>query len=585
MSTNQKFYTNERNVQMVISLLKANGIRKVIASPGTTNITFVASLQQDPWFEIYSSSEERSAAYMACGLAAETGEPVVLSCTGATASRNYMSGLTEAYYRKLPVLAVTSNQGISKVGNLVAQNIDRSSIPNDIAVCSVQVPTVKDAEDEWHCQLLINKAMQALKHRGGGPVHINLSTSYSDDYSVKELPETRCVRRITPYDALPALPNGRIAIFIGSHKTFSPEETQAIDAFCAAHNAVVFCDHTSDYKGKYRALLSLVCTQAKFWTNLRKMELLIHIGEVTGDYYSIGLAAGQVWRISEDGEMRDLFKKLTYLFDMPEKQFFLKYSEGVTPKDDSYLNECKRVYKWVYDSMPDVPFSNIWMAKHLAPRLPENSVMHLGILNTLRSWNFFEVPASVRTYCNVGGFGIDGNISTLIGSSLADDKKLYYGVFGDLAFFYDMNSLGNRHLRNNLRIMLINNGRGTEFRNYGHKGHAFGEAADPFIAAAGHFGQQSPALVRHYAEDLGFEYFSASSKEEFIEKAERFLTAGITDKPMLFEVFTNYADESNALETTRTYMAKLAEAGKESARKEKEKKSKLSIGALFGRKN
>ena len=98
----KKYYTVERNVQIVIALLKANGIKRVIASPGKTNMTFVGSIQQDPFFEIYSSVDERSAAYLACGMAAETGEPVVLSCTGATASRNYMPGLTEAYYRRDP---------------------------------------------------------------------------------------------------------------------------------------------------------------------------------------------------------------------------------------------------------------------------------------------------------------------------------------------------------------------------------------------------------------------------------------------------------------------------------------------------
>ena len=95
-------YTDEKNTQIVLGLLKAHGIRKVVASPGTTNIRLVASMQQDEWFEMYSSVDERSAAYIACGLAAQSGEPVVLSCTGATASRNYMPGLTEALYLLLP---------------------------------------------------------------------------------------------------------------------------------------------------------------------------------------------------------------------------------------------------------------------------------------------------------------------------------------------------------------------------------------------------------------------------------------------------------------------------------------------------
>ena len=59
------YYTVERNVQIVLSLLKSYGIHKVIASPGTTNVTLVASMQSDPWFEMYSSIDERSAAYMA----------------------------------------------------------------------------------------------------------------------------------------------------------------------------------------------------------------------------------------------------------------------------------------------------------------------------------------------------------------------------------------------------------------------------------------------------------------------------------------------------------------------------------------
>ena len=64
------YYTSERNVLIVLALMKAHGIRKMIASPGTTNLTLIASLQQDSFFEMYSAPDERSAAYMACGLPA-----------------------------------------------------------------------------------------------------------------------------------------------------------------------------------------------------------------------------------------------------------------------------------------------------------------------------------------------------------------------------------------------------------------------------------------------------------------------------------------------------------------------------------
>ena len=231
---------------------------------------------------------------------------------------------------------------------------------------------------------------------------------------------------------------------------------------------------------------------------------------------------------------------------MPEKDFFLHYAHG--KKEDAYLKACEEEYATVLSRIPELPFSNIWMARQLSQSIPANSVLHLGILNTLRSWNFFEIPRSVLSYCNVGGFGIDGDMSSLIGASLAHPDKLYFGILGDLAFFYDMNVLGNHHVGKNVRILLINNGRGTEFRNYNHPGSAFGEDADRYIAAAGHFGNKSPLLVKHMAEDLGYRYLSASNKEEFMSVVADFTNPDLSEQSIIFEVFTNSKDESDALE-------------------------------------
>lgn len=543
-----KYYTNEKNAQVIIGLLKAHGIRKVIASPGTTNMALVVSMKNDQYFQVYSSVDERSAAYMACGLAAESGEPVVISCTGATASRNYLSGLTEAYYRKLPVLAITSTQAVAKVGHHIAQIIDRSSIQNDVVKISVTLPIVKDDDDLWDCEIKVNKAILELKRQGGGPVHINLPTTYSPLYETKELPNFRVIDRIVEHSEFPELPLGKVAIFIGARTTMSLQLTQSIDNFCASNDAVVFCDHTSSYKGKYRVLYALAAGQEMFDHTANKPDLLIHIGEVSGDYYSLGNIGKQVWRVSEDGEIRDTFKKLFYIFEMSEQNFFEYYVKKDESDKDGYLRACKKHLVELYNKLPEIPFSNIWIASKIAHKIPENSTIHFGILNSLRSWNFFELPKSVLSASNVGGFGIDGGVSSLVGASLANKEKLFFGIIGDLAFFYDMNVVGNRHVTNNLRIMLVNNGKGTEFRLSSHPAEAFGDAADDYIAAAGHFGNKSQHLVKHYAQDLGFEYLTATNKENFENTYARFLTPQMTNKPILFEVFTHSPDESDALE-------------------------------------
>ena len=544
----KRFYTNERNVQIVIALLKAHGIHRVIVSPGTTNMTFVVSIENDPWFHIWSSVDERSASYLACGMAAETGEPVVISCTGATASRNYMPGLTEAYYRKLPVLAITSTRGNYKIGHLIDQQIDRRNIPNDIAIESVTIPMIKDYEDERFCEIEANKAILALKLNGGGPVHINMYTRYSHDFSVREIPHVNTIYRHTIYDKeWPSIPHdGRIVVRIGSHADFTEEQTSAIDEFCATYDAVVCCDHTSGYRGKYEVHGQLVFGQQMWQSSLRNTNLCIHIGEVSGDQFCV--YAKHTWRVSPDGALRDTFGNLRRVFMMHEIDFFNHYKKEDCNHTE-YLDSLNKEIDEIKNKIPNLPFSNIWMAQQMHDKLPKGCEIHFGIYHSLRSWNFFKLPMGIQAKCNVGGFGIDGGVSSMIGASLSNSDKLFFGVFGDLAFFYDMNVIGNRHVGNNVRILLINNGKGNEFRNYGHPCFFLGDEADKYIAAAGHYGNMSNLLVKNYAENLGYDYLKAANKEEFISGIEHFLSPHIGDRPILFEVFTETDDESNALET------------------------------------
>lgn len=543
------YYTSERNTQILIALLKAHGIRRIIASPGSTNICLVASLQHDPYFEIYSSVDERSAAYMACGMVAESGEPVALSCTGATASRNYVPALTEAFYRKLPVLAITSSHQNSHIGHNIPQVTDRRSPMPDIAKLSVQLPIVHDEEDVWECEVKINQALLELKRHGGGPVHINLPTLYSQDYSVQTLPSVRVIYRYTEQDTFPDFPEKEAAILVGAHLVWSERLTKAVDRFCERYNGVVLCDLTSNYNGKYGVQANLVAIQQQYRATCTSPKIMIHIGDISGAYMKLN--PKQVWRVNPDGEIRDTFKKLTNVFEMEEITFFERYANQAVEDNPchKYYDEWQHEYQLISEKVPDIPFSSVWIAQQTAPLLPVGSALHLGILNSLRTWNYFRAAESVRGYSNVGGFGIDGCVSSLLGASLVNPQTLFFGVVGDLAFFYDMNSLGNRHIGRNLRIMLVNNGVGFEMKYYKCVAPIeayFGDRADEFIAAKGHFGKMSRNLVKHYAEDLGFAYLTASNKEEYLEVLPSFIQPNLTEKPILLEVFTDEKQENDA---------------------------------------
>ena len=549
-------YTDARNAQLVIALLKEYCIRNIIASPGTTNVPFVYSVQNDSFFNIYSAIDERSAAYMACGLAAESGEPVVLSCTGATASRDYMPGLTEAFYRKLPVLALTSMHFTEDIGNLSTQILDRSVIPNDIARYHTSLEMIENermAKDE---ELRINIALSELTRDGGGPVAVQLITDGNYTFSATSLPKVNRINRFLPekISEWPELPdNAKIAVLLGVHRTFSATESEMLEHFVETHDAVVFSDISSGYHGKFAFGSALACIQLQNnpIRSAFEPDLVIHVGEMTGDYNTMGFLTGlncPVWRVSLDGEFRQHFARLENVFQCSIEFFFSHYASN-KHVESGYRTKWENYDIQLRKRMPEFPFSNIWMAQQLHSMIPAGSIVHPAILSSLSSWDYFPLPKDVRSSANVGGFGIDGCTSALIGASLSS-HELCFCITGDLAFFYDMNSLGCREIGPNLRILLINNGLGMTFKLSNHVGSQIGPSANIFIAAEGHnaaaksvTGNQSPA--RAWAESLGFKYLSASSKEEFNAVKDIF-TSKDSEAPILFECFTHEEDERTA---------------------------------------
>ncbi len=544
-------YSSEKNVQILLSLLKAHHIKRVVASPGSTNVCLVASLQNDPYFEVYSSVDERSAAYMACGMAVETCEPVVLTCTEATASRNYLSAMTEAFYRKIPILVITATNEITLVGQNHPQMIDRSIMSKDAAVKSLFLPILYSPVKERGYINLINEALLELRRKGGGPVHIEYETRYTGDYSVNNLPEVNVTRRITLTDVFPELKKGKIAIISGAHKRWSQRLTENVDRFCKKFDAVVLRDHLNNYQGEYGVDYTIVSSQSGMSFECASFDTVIYIGDVSSAYNKM-FKIKDVWRVNPDGELRNVLcqygGRLKYVFEMPEVSFFEHYGNlDIADGTGTYLDEWKNLVKTLHAEIGELPFSNLWVAQQTTSLLPSNSRLFLGIENTMRSWNFFPTEKSIECYCNTGGFGIDGGVSSMIGASITRPDTLFYMVTGDLSFFYDMNVLGNRHVGKNVRLMVVNNGVGQQFRNPGYAIRYVGEAVNEFIAAAGHFGNKSKTLLKNYAEALGFEYLMASNKDEYLANVNSFCASNIGNKPIVFEVFTETKDETDAL--------------------------------------
>ncbi|SBV95761.1 thiamine pyrophosphate-binding protein [uncultured Dysgonomonas sp.] len=539
-------YTIAKNAQIVLALLKQHNIRHIVISPGATNIPIVQGVQSDPFFTCYSVVDERSAMYFAIGLYLELGVPIATSCTSAQATRNYIPGLTEAFYKHVPILAITASKHPRFTYQEYMQAPNQISLPVDTVKQTFALPYVSNQHDELHCMRLVNEAILELSHRVPGPVQLNVPMLDSEikKISVSKLPQVRTIKRYMEWEEWDvSLKDKKIMIVIGEHRPFTEKQTAALEIFTQTHNAFVYVNHLSNYHGQYAvsANLFLASMSSNVFIQNYKPDILITIGGQTGDYPLYGkLSAGsqfdfEHWRVSEDGKVVDTYDKLTKIFECPFDLFFSRLG-GKDTVQHSYYDQWKELEMSI--SIPeDLPFSNAYLAQQLHNEIPKNSFLNFAILNSLRVWSFFSLDSSITCYSNVAAFGIDGCMSVLLGQSVSTDR-LCFMVIGDLSFFYDMNSLGIRHLKNNIRILLVNNGCGVEFK----LSEIEGTDANPYIAAVGHYNN-----AKGWTEANGFKYLSARNKHEFIQLKDKFINE--SDQSIVFEIFTTAEDESKVLKS------------------------------------
>lgn len=277
-------YSNSNNIDLVVALLKSNNISDLVISPGGTNIPIVKMVQSDDFFHCYSVVDERSAAYVAIGIYLQKRKPVALICTSAQATRNYVPGLTEAFYKHVPILAITMEKHPRFKYQEYMQAPDQTSLPRDSVKRSYELPFISDINDYYYSLRTINEAMLELSHNGLGPVQ--LCIPWLDFPLVDIEPLKRSMKRYLIEDvSTEDLSNKKILLLIGEHLPFTDEEKEAINSFCNRTNSVVYTNHLSNFENTYsvEANFMLLTASSEEIKNIEP-DILISIGGQTGDY-------------------------------------------------------------------------------------------------------------------------------------------------------------------------------------------------------------------------------------------------------------------------------------------------------------
>ena len=535
-------YSNIKSVQFLLAALKSYNIDKVVVSPGNSHNAIVRSLEEDDFFKTYSIVDERSAAFFACGISQELNQPVAICCTAGTAASNYLSGVTEAFRRNVPIVVITADKHPYFLNQNEDQMIDQMSMFETITKSNKSLPIIENDMDSWYCQRLLNEALLELNHNGSGPIHINVPIAkgmlaIDTDFNVLELPKFNRIHRFNLKDSkenwskiFSTLNNKKVLIICGQNSHIKNEEFKLIEQISEKYNCVFAVDKISNLRCGGTLEISRAVRTMSGKGKILTPDIVISIAGNTALDYKFHLKNANVehWLVNESGRIADSFKSLKLVFEGNVIEFLKIMSEF---GDASNGNEYFSNWKECYDSfkMPEFEYSNIYALHSMLTKLPKNSNLNIGNSTNIRLAQYFEIDPSVQIYCNRGVNGIDGCVSTFIGQAAASPEKMNYLVVGDLTFFYDMNALWNRYLNPNIRIMLNNNEGAALFH--------FNQGLEKYPTLNENVAAEHFATAKGWVETQGFKYMSATNKEEFDKNLVEFLATD-TDKPIFFEVFT-----------------------------------------------
>ena len=543
-------YSNLKNVQIIVAMLKKKNIRNVVISPGNSHNAIVRSMEEDGFFKTYNIVDERSAAFFALGLIQELREPVAICCTAGTAATNYMTGVTEAYRRKMPLVVITADKNPYYLGQLEDQMIDQVNLFKTNTKYSTTLPIIRNEKDEWYCQRIINEALLEINHHGIGPVHINVPIeegmlAINGDFSTNELPQVNIIERIdykTNEDIIKkkfeSLKNKKVLIIYGQDNNIPDNRIKSLEKIFNNYNCIISVDKLSNLHCKGAMETSKAGLVAKMSGNFSELvpDVVITLaGNAVWDgKFSLKGHKNKFesWLVNEDGKIQDYYKNLTTVFELTIDEFLVMMSKYNVDSSKSYYQLWKN--KTDEFTIPEFEYSNLYTVKKLMEHLPKDSNLNLANSTTIRIAQYFDLDDSIEIYCNRGVNGIDGCMSTFIGQA-AVNKKLNFLIIGDLTFFYDMNALWNRYVGKNVRIMLNNNSGAVLFH--------FNQGLKNFPTLNENVAADHNATARGWAESRGFKYLYSTNKEEFDKNLEEFLNPN-SGKPIILEVFTKKEEDA-----------------------------------------
>lgn len=548
-------------VQLIVAACKKVGITKVVLSPGSRNAPFSIAFDEDPAFEVFVITDERSAAFYAMGMAQKLNQPVAIACTSGSAPLNYFPAIAEAFYQQIPLVVITADRPQEWINQGDGQTIQQYNVFGQHVLAFAQLNPIYSNDQRWMFERQLAETLQLANGTVTGPVHLNVPLS-EPLYETVEVPETlnNWMQLASNEVVLSQNDEVQLTQLLESHKNRlliigqqqKDEKLQVlIDELLKDGSVAVLVEHTSNIQSEYavhcidRALNCM--KQADLDTY--QPDIIIAIG---GAVISKRIkrflrnANAPVIRFGAAFPTMDTFQHLVFtsqITAMKGIHFLVRYLQA-NPSQSRFAFHWKTLD---YQSeiaaeniLQAVPFSDLKVMEELLDVIPENAHIHLSNSSIIRYALLFNPVKGTHYWCNRGTSGIDGSTSTAAGIALMNENECHVLISGDLSFFYDSNALWNPHLPSNLRIIIINNGGGDIFNIIpGPKTTKQHERI--FLAQHGN-------SAEHLCKMVDLSYTKVTDKEQLAACWLDFFEFSSSDKPKVMEVMTAGIENSSWLD-------------------------------------
>jgi len=536
----------------IAAICAVKGIKDAVVCPGSRCAPLTLSFARHPGIKTRTISDERSAGFIALGIAQQTKRTVVLICTSGTAAYNFAPAVAEAYYQRIPLLILSADRPTEWIGQWDGQTISQQQIYGKHALKFFQLPHDYDhADSKWAIERSINDAINTTQGDLKGPVHVNIPLR-EPLYPAKgeEISFSKDIRIIDRVQGKAAIPQkfaqqlndfGKVLI-VGGQNILNVDLISALSNLndIAIVGDVISNLHPIPSVVRY-ADSFLPALDEKTKADL-KPDLLITIGQsVISKNLKIFLRGSKPiahWHVDECiDEIIDPFQSITTQIRQNPEDFFNGLAKTIHSNNrrkeysNRWIELDKKAAAVTNDFFETNAIGEMAFVNRVMRTIPDHTHLHLANSMSVRYANFCglaENKKGLQIYSNRGTSGIDGCTSTVVGHAL-NTSEIHTLITGDVAFFYDRNAFWNNYLTPNLRIIVLNNHGGVIF------GVIDGPGATP--EADEYFITRQPLTAKHLAAEFNLDYRSISGSENITSILDEFYKMG--DRPKILEFESN----------------------------------------------